>query len=109
MCCCVQLVEREQRDRNTDIIVMSDVWLDRENVLKGLKHMLGKYDEVCREGDGLRLLFVMMGNFTSLPAALGYAKHKQVFEHVSYTSSRDLKKEFITPSHGNSTELLNSQ
>lgn len=43
---------REHKDVNTDLIVLSDVWLDRPSVMRGLRHLLGKYDEIC-SSDGL--------------------------------------------------------
>lgn len=81
-----QLVARERADVNTDLIVLSDVWLDRPNVVNGLKHMLGKYDEMCEEaaseGEDKKLIFVMMGNFTSV-ATPDYAKHSAAFEELA--------------------------
>ena len=44
----LQLEVREANDQDTEIIVLSDVWLDRPHVVKGLKGLLSAYDESCQ-------------------------------------------------------------
>jgi hypothetical protein len=75
----------ERLDENTSVIVLSDVWLDRPKVQTGLKQLFKSYDAKCIEaGDGNRErnIFVLMGNFTSQPAPIGFDLHRSLFDQV---------------------------
>jgi hypothetical protein len=72
-------------DAKISIIVLSDVWLDRPKVQTGLKQLFNKYNSVCQKTDEInreQYIFVLMGNFTSQPAPIGYDLHRALFDQV---------------------------
>jgi hypothetical protein len=76
----------EKLDECTSIIVLSDVWLDRQKVQTGLKLLFKQFNTQCQEQSGEenqeRYIFVLMGNFTSQPAPYGFDLHRSLFDQV---------------------------
>jgi len=72
-----ELQRDEQQQLDTQIVVLSDVWLDRPKVMGGLRKLFGRFDIACHnveEGQDVFFLFVLMGNFVSQPSAHGVGK-----------------------------------
>lgn len=72
-------------DEKTSVIMLSDVWLDRPKVQTGLKQLFKRYNAICQEADEMNrehYIFVLMGNFTSQPAPVGYDLHRTLFDQV---------------------------
>ncbi|KAJ1483250.1 hypothetical protein T484DRAFT_1896356 [Baffinella frigidus] len=80
------LAEEEMKEDHTQIVVLSDVWLDRAKVINGLRMMFFRYDALCKDGvetgTEYRFLFVLMGNFCSQPYTRGTATHRALFDEL---------------------------
>ena len=80
------LEQEELKEDTAQIVVLSDVWLDRPKVINGLRMMFFRYDALCKDGieNGVdyRFMFVLMGNFSSQPYSRGVAKHRALFDQL---------------------------
>ena len=80
------LQKEESTMFNWEIVVLSDVWLDRPRVMGGLKQLFGRFDIACRdaeEADDVYFIFVLMGNFLSQVSPHGVAQHKEHFDKLA--------------------------
>lgn len=82
-----RLRREEEQQVDANVVVLSDVWLDRPRVISGLKKLFGRYDIECQkraeEGSDISLFFVLMGNFLSHSSAHGVAAHREGFDKLA--------------------------
>jgi DNA polymerase epsilon subunit 2 len=80
------LVEEEKQE-GTQLVVLSDVWLDRTRVMSGLHKLFGRFLIACQDaeasGADVFFIFVLMGNFVSQPAVHGVATHRELFDRLA--------------------------
>ena len=77
----------EEKQDGTQMVVLSDVWLDRPRVMGGLRKLFGRFNIACQDaeasGTDVFFIFVLMGNFVSQPTVHGVGMHRELFDRLA--------------------------